>query len=147
MQGIWGWPVTCKTPLSEDAAEAPAAPVRPAPPFVKRQWKVLYDFDSAFLFSRDTRLVSQAAEYAVASKAKRIEIVAQRGTTLLSNGKVLVEGEAIAARRADRVVALLKGLGADPTSVNVRVVSAPPQPNGKTDPESRACLACRPGLA
>ena len=119
------------------AAPPPAPPVRPTPPFSEREWKVLYDFDSAFLFSKDTRMVNQAADYAVASKAKRIEIVAHRGATLLSNGKVLVEGEAVAAQRAERVVDLLKGLGADPASVNVRVVSAPPQPDGKTDPESR----------
>ena len=119
------------------AAAAPAAPERLVPPFVERQWKVLYDFDSAFLFSRDTRTVSQAAEYAVASKAKHIDIVAGRGATLLSSGKVLVEGEAIAKQRAERIVTLLKGLGADPASVNVRVVSAPPQPDGKTDPENR----------
>jgi hypothetical protein len=119
------------------AAAPPAARERLAPPFGEREWKVLYDFDSAFLFSRDTRTVSQAAEYAVASKAKHIEIVANRGATLLSSGKVLVEGEAVAAQRADRVVTLLKGLGADPASVNVRVISAPPQPDGKTDPESR----------
>ena len=118
-------------------AAPPAPPARPAPPFVQREWKVLYDFDSAFLFSRDTRVVSQAAEYAVAAKAKQIEIVAHRGATLLSNGKVLVEGEAVAAQRAERVVALLKGLGVASDSVNVRVVSAPPQPDGKTDPESR----------
>jgi len=120
------------------ATATPAPPVRPAPPFGEREWKVLYDFDSAFLFSRDTRTVSQAVEYAVASKAKRIEIVARRGATLLTNGKVLVEGEAVAGQRAERVVALFKGLGADPASVNVRVVSVPPQPDGKTDPESRA---------
>jgi outer membrane protein OmpA-like peptidoglycan-associated protein len=125
------------TRQSRAAAEPPAIPTRPAPPFVEREWKVLYDFDSAFLFSRDTRTVNQAADYAVASRAKRIEIVAHRGATLLSNGKVLVENEAIAAQRAERVVALLKGLGAEPASLNVRVVSAPPQPNGKTDPESR----------
>lgn len=118
-------------------APAPPAPERPAPPFVEREWKILYDFDSAFLFLRDTRTVSQAAEYAVASKAKRIEIVAHRGATLLSNGKVFVESETIAAERAERVVALLEGLGADPTSVNVHVVSTPLQPDGKTDPESR----------
>jgi len=118
-------------------AAPPAPPVRPAPPFVEREWKVLYDFDSAFLFSRDTRTVSQAAEYAVASKAKRIEIEAHRGATLLSNGKVLVEGETIAAQRAERVVTLLKGLGADPASVNVRVVSTPPRPDGNTDPQTR----------
>jgi len=106
-------------------------------PFVEREWKVLYDFDSAFLFSKDTRTVNQAADYAIAAKAKRIEIVAHRGATLLSNGKVLVEGEAIAARRAESVVTLLKGLGAEPASVNVRVVSVAPTPDGKTDPESR----------
>jgi hypothetical protein len=119
------------------AAAAPAAPVRPVPPFDEREWKILYDFDSFFLFSRDTRTVNQAADYAIASKAKHIEIVAHRGATLLSNGKVLVEGEAVATQRADHVVTLLKGLGADPASVNVRVASAPPQPDGKTDPESR----------
>jgi hypothetical protein len=119
-------------------AAAPAPPARPTPPFGEREWKILYDFDSAFLFSRDTRTVNQAADYAIAAKAKHIEIVARRGATLLSSGKVLVEGEAIAAQRAERVVTLLKGLGADPASVNVRVVSTPPQPDGKTNPESRA---------
>ena len=119
------------------ATAAPAAPERLAPPFGDREWKILYDFDSSFLFSRDTRTVSQVAEYAVASNAKHIEIVARRGATLLSSGKVLVEGEAVAAQRAEHVVTLLKGLGADPASVNVRVVSAPPQPDGKTDPENR----------
>ena len=118
-------------------AGPPAAPERLVPPFSEREWKVLYDFDSAFLFSRDTRTVSQAAEYAIASKAKRIEIVARRGATLLSSGKVFVEGEAIAVQRAERVMTLMKGLGADAASLNVRVISAPPQPDGKTDPESR----------
>jgi outer membrane protein OmpA-like peptidoglycan-associated protein len=98
---------------------------------------VLYDFDSAFLFSKDTRVVNQAADYAIAAKAKRIEIVAHRGATLLSNGKVFVESEKIAAKRADSVATLMKGLGADAASVNVQVVSAPPKPDGKTDPETR----------
>ena len=119
------------------AAAPPAAPDRPVPPFVEREWKVLYDFDSAFLYSRDTRTVSQAAEYAVASKAKHIDVVARRGATLLSNGKLLVEGESIANQRAERVATLLRGLGTDPASVNIQVVSAPPQPDGKTDSENR----------
>lgn len=115
----------------------PAPPARPTPPFSEREWKVLYDFDSAFLFSKDTRTVNQAADYANATKAKRIEIVAHRGATLLSNGKVFVEAERIAAQRADSVMTLIKGLGADPASVNVRAVSTPPQPDGKTDSETR----------
>jgi len=128
-------PSTRQAPVIPTAP--PAAPERPAPPFTEREWKVLYDFDSAFLYSRDTRAVNQAADYAVAAKAKRIDIVARRGATLLSNGKTLVESEAIAAQRAERVAALLRGLGADPVSLKVQVVSASPQPNGKTDPESR----------
>jgi len=127
-------PSTRQAPVTAAPTEAPD---RPVPPFVEREWKVLYDFDSAFLFSRDTRTISQAAEYAVASKAKHIDIVAGRGATLLSSGKVLVEGEAMANQRADRVVTLLKGLGADPASLNVRIVSVPPKPDGKTDPENR----------
>jgi hypothetical protein len=128
-------PSTRQAPVTP--ALAPAPPQRPQPPFTEREWKVLYDFDSAFMFLRDTRAVNQAADYAVAAKAKRIEVEAHRGATLLSNGKVLVENEAIAAQRAERVVALLKGLGAEPASVNVRVVTTPSQPDGKTDPESR----------
>ena len=44
----------------------PPAPEKLAPPFTQREWKILFDFDSSFLFSRDTRAVNQAADFAIA---------------------------------------------------------------------------------
>src|ERR1051325_4292786 len=52
----------------------PPAPEKLAPPFTQREWKILFDFDSSFLFSRDTRAVNQAADFAIAAKAKSVEI-------------------------------------------------------------------------
>jgi hypothetical protein len=70
---------------------APPAPEKFSPPFSARAWRILYDFDSDFLFLRDTRTVTQAAEFAIAAKAKSIEITAQRAAVLLSNGRTLTE--------------------------------------------------------
>jgi hypothetical protein len=69
-------------------------PARPAPPFVEREWKVLYDFDSAFLFSRDTRTVNQAADYASRPKrnASRLWRIAVR--RCFPTERSFVEGEA-----------------------------------------------------
>jgi hypothetical protein len=105
------------------------------PPFREREWKIQYDFDSSFLFSRDTRMVSQAAEFAIAAKAKSVEITAQRGATLLSNGKTVTENAAIAAERAEKVATLLRGLGTEGASIKVRVV-----PEAVSVPESRMVL-------
>jgi outer membrane protein OmpA-like peptidoglycan-associated protein len=116
---------------------APPAPQKPAPPFTQREWKILFDFDSSFLFSRDTRAVNQAADFAMAAKAKSVEITAQRGATLLSNGKILTESATVSAERAEKVAALLRGLGTDAASVKIRVVSEVPKTNGVSDSENR----------
>ncbi len=115
----------------------PPAPQKLAPPFTEREWKILFDFDSSFLFSRDTRAVNQAADFASAAKAKSVEITAQRGATLLSNGKVLTESATISAERAEKVAALLRGLGTDAASVKIHVVSDVPKTNGVSDSENR----------
>jgi outer membrane protein OmpA-like peptidoglycan-associated protein len=116
---------------------APPAPEKLAPPFTQREWKILFDFDSSFLFSRDTRAVNQAADFAIAAKAKSVEITAQRGATLLSNGKILSETAAVSAERAEKVAALLRGLGTDAASVKIHIVSGVPKPNGVSDSENR----------
>jgi outer membrane protein OmpA-like peptidoglycan-associated protein len=116
---------------------APPAPQKLAPPFTEREWKILFDFDSSFLFSRDTRAVNQAADFAIAAKAKSVEITAQRGATLLSNGKVLTESGAISAERAEKVAALLRGLGTDAASLKIQVVSGVPTTDGVSDSENR----------
>ena len=116
-----------------------AAPPREilAAPFSEREFRITYDFDSAFLFSRDTRVVSQAATYANAAKAKTVEITVHRGASLLSNGRTMTENEAIAAQRAERVVDILKGLGTDPASIQVRIAPEVAKPDGLTDPQNR----------
>ena len=116
---------------------APPAPERLAPPFREREWKILYDFDSSFLFSRDTRVVNQAADFAIAAKAKSVEITAQRGATLLSNGKTLTESATIATERAEKVAALLRGLGTDAAALKINVVPGVPKSNGVSDSENR----------
>ena len=128
-------PSTRQAPVTPAAVTAPG---KPEPPFREREWKILYDFDSAFLFSRDTRMVSQVAEYAIAAGAKTVEITAQRGASLLSNGKVLTEKEAIASQRAEKVAEMLRGLGTDTASVKIRIVPGTATPDGLNDPQNRA---------
>ena len=112
---------------------APPPPERFTAPFSERQWQVNFDFDSAYLNFRATRMLSQVAEFTTASKAKTVELVAQRTTTLLSNGKTITEAEAVSSKRGAAVADLLKGLGVDAGSIKIRSVTSVPQPGGTTD--------------
>jgi len=114
-----------------------AAPERQTGPFTERSFNILYDFDSSFLFSRDTRVVNQAASYAMAAKAQSVEITAHRAASLLSNGRMLTENETVATQRAGKVADLLRGLGTDPASIKVRVAPDVAKPDGISDPQNR----------
>lgn len=118
-------------------AGGPAPQPRLTGPFTERVFNILYDFDSSFLFSRDTRVVNQAASYATAAKAGSVEITAHRAASLLSDGRTLTEDEAIAAQRAARVAGLLRGLGTDPASIKVRIAPDVAKPDGVSDPKNR----------
>jgi outer membrane protein OmpA-like peptidoglycan-associated protein len=117
---------------------APPPPERFTAPFSERQWKLLFDFDSAYLNLRATRTVSQVAEFTRAAQAKSVEVAAQRASTLLSNGKTITEAEAVTAKRAAAVAELLKGLGVDANSIKIRTVASAAKPNGSTDADNRA---------
>jgi hypothetical protein len=132
-------PSTRQAPVIPGGAPAPAKP-KPellTGPFTEREFEITYDFDSAFLFSKDTRVVSQAATYATAANAKTVEITAHRAASLLSNGRTMTESEAIAARRAGGVVDILKGLGTNAASIKVQIVPDVVKPDGVTDPRKR----------
>jgi outer membrane protein OmpA-like peptidoglycan-associated protein len=124
-------PSTRQAPVSV----APVEPKKPEPPFAEREFIIHYDFDSDFLFARDTRELTDIAEYARVSKAQKIEVVGYRGATLLSQGTVLTEKPQVAQLRAERVAQVLKGLGA-PASV-ARWIAEPATPAGDADYESR----------
>jgi outer membrane protein OmpA-like peptidoglycan-associated protein len=128
-------PSTRQAPVVVGGAPAPQG--RRTGPFTERSFNILYDFDSAFLFSRDTRVANQAATYATAAKAKSVEITAHRAASLLSNGRILTENEAIAAQRAGKVSDLLRGLGTDPASIKVTIAPDVAKPDGVSDPQNR----------
>jgi len=129
-------PSTKQAPVVAGAAFAPRAPQRPPDVLSsEREFRITYDFDSAFLFSRDTRVVSQAAT--LAARARTIEITAHRGASPLSNGRVMTEKEEIAAQRAERVVDILKGLGTDPSTIKVHISPEVAKPDGINDPQNR----------
>ena len=106
-------------------------------PFALREWKILFDYDSSFLFARDARSVTLAADFAVAAKAKTVEVTAYRGATLLSNGKTITEQESIATERAKNVADMLVGLGVPAAIVTFHAVSEVAPANGIDDASRR----------
>jgi outer membrane protein OmpA-like peptidoglycan-associated protein len=129
-----------KRPAGPSTRQAPVStaavpPKKPEPPFLEREFVIQYDFDSDFLFARNTRQLTDIAEYARVSRAQKIEVTGYRGSTMLSNKNVLIEKANVSRLRAERVAEVLKGLGT-PASV-VRWISEPAAANGATDYESR----------
>ena len=124
-------PSTRRAPVSIAAVP----PKKPEPPFLEREFLIRYDFDSDFLFARDTRQLNDIAEYARVSKAQTIEVVGYRGSTLLSNGDLLIEKANVSRLRAERVAEVLKGLGAPASAV--RWIAEPAAAKGANDYESR----------
>jgi outer membrane protein OmpA-like peptidoglycan-associated protein len=124
-------PSTRQAPVS--TAEVP--PKKPEAPFLEREFTIHYDFDSDFLFARNTRELTDIAEYARVSKAKAVEVTGHRASTLLSNGKLLIEGTNVSRLRAERVAEVLKGLGT-PAS-EVRWISESAAATGAADYENR----------
>ena len=129
-----------KRPAGPSTRQAPVStadvtPKKPEPPFEEREFIIQYDFDSDFLFARNTRQLTDIAEYALVSKAQTVEVVGYRGSTLLSNGNLLIEKADVSRLRAERVAEVLKGLGA-PASL-VRWIAEPAPAHGAKDYESR----------
>jgi outer membrane protein OmpA-like peptidoglycan-associated protein len=129
-----------KRPAGPSTRQAPVStaavpPKKPEPPFGEREFRIQYDFDSDFLFARDTRQLTDIAEYARVSEAQTVEVVGYRGSTLLSNGDLLIEKANVSRLRAERVAEVLKGLGTPASAV--RWIGEPAAANGATDYESR----------
>lgn len=129
-----------KRPAGPSTRQAPVStaavpPKKPEPPFTEREFVIHYDFDSDFLFARDTRQLVNIAEYARVCKAHTVEVTGYRGATRLSEGTVLTEKPTVAQLRAERVAEVLKGLGAPASAV--KWVSEPTAATGNADYENR----------
>lgn len=129
-----------KRPAGPSTRQAPVStaavpPKKPEPPFLEREFIVQYDFDSDFLFARNTRELTDIAEYARVSHAQTVEVTGYRSSTLLSNGHLLIEKANVSQLRAERVAEVLKGLGTPASAV--RWVSEPAAANGASDYTTR----------
>lgn len=82
-----------------------------SPPYQPRTFTVYFDFDSEYMPSRSTRVVTEVMRYAKAVNAKQVEITAHRGSALLSNGRTLTELESLPEIRAKNIHVALEDIG------------------------------------
>lgn len=98
-------------------------PAPPQPPFATKTFNVPYDFNATVGF-KTPRFLTPIYNYADLAKATRIEITGYRAAVKLSDGKVLMEDEGLARRRAEQVEHLLRGAGLTQPQYKVRWVDA-----------------------
>jgi hypothetical protein len=83
----------------------------PPPPYATTEFLVGFDFNHAFLAKRMEIPAELAARYAIAADAREVILEAGYGSTLLSNGEVLVEDRAILDRRIDLIMTAFADIG------------------------------------
>jgi hypothetical protein len=98
---------------------------------------IFFDFDNDFLSLHTTTAVQRIADQFKRIGASSIEVTAFRGASKLSNGTVMVEQQAIAAARSNKVREILAGLGVPEAALKVSVNPAPAEADGLDDPLSR----------
>jgi hypothetical protein len=119
----------------EGAAPAPA-PAKAAPPTGPKEFALQYDFDMPVM-GRHSAVLSQIVEYAKAIGAGRLQVAAYRGSTLLSDGRVMTETAGIAEARAKEIVELLRGAGLTQVAIDVAPQHEPARATGVDDWRSR----------
>ncbi len=135
----------CSTMLpAEDGIEAPppiAAPRGPAPSWVKvaapGDVTLYFDFDNDFFSVHVTVALTNLAKDVADTKASRVEVTGFRAASLLSNGKLLTEREAIGSIRARKVADTLAGLGVPAGLITVNATTQAQLADGVNDPWSR----------
>ena len=98
---------------------------------------VRFDFDNDYMTARNTAQVSAAARYAVLNHAGKIEVKGYRATTLLSDGKPLVEKAGVARARAEKVATALREIGAAPNAIKVAWSDEATRGDGREDYQNR----------
>ena len=119
----------------EGSAPTPT-PAKTAPATGPREFVLQYDFDMPVM-GRHAAVLSQIVEYAKAVGARRLRVTASRGSTLLSDGRVMTENAGIAEARAKEMVELLRGAGLTQAAVYVEVPREPERATGVDDWRSR----------
>ena len=107
----------------------------PRPTALPKAFTLQYDFDSTVAF-RHAGALQQIQEAVQKGKATHVDITAYRASSLLSNGKTLVERDDIGRRRAEQLAGLLKDAGLTSVAYQVRWQDAP-APDGQNDAAAR----------
>lgn len=89
-----------------------------SPPYEPRSYTVYFDFDSEYMPSRSTRVVTEVMRYATAINAKKVTVTARRGSALLSNGRKLAEQERFPEIRAKKIHEALADLGVAASTIS-----------------------------
>lgn len=119
---------------------ARTAQAEPAPVSGPREFVVLYDFNNRIWNVRATQPMQQARDYALAAHARKVEVVAYRGASLLSDGTVYAEDNGVAEMRAKQLGEILQGVGVPASALSVRWDETPQPANGIDDPQRRKAV-------
>ena len=119
----------------EGSAPTPT-PAKTTPATGPREFVLQYDFDMPVM-GRHAAVLSQIVEYAKTIGARRLQVAAYRGSTLLSDGRVLTEAAGIALARAKEMVELLRGAGLTQVAIDVAPQHEPARATGVDDWRSR----------
>lgn len=107
------------------------------PPYTQRTYTVYFDFDSEYMPSRSTRVVTEVMRYSTAINAKRVEIMGRRGSALLTNGQELVEMASLPETRVKKIHEALVDLGVKASTISSKWTDQPEKPDGVDDYETR----------
>lgn len=107
------------------------------PPFVTKTFSVYFDFDDYYMPTRATRVVTEAMRYATASEATHVQVIAYRGSALLTNGERLIERDSTLAHRTRMISDALVDIGVPTDAVRTSEDIQPTEPDGIDDFETR----------
>lgn len=136
------WGKSTAVPLPPDPSRSPAAIKAKMERMAaaKETWEfvVPYFFDSNYLpFPAEQATVDQAADYAVMTNARRVEVVGYRGSVILSNGEIMTERAGLAEQRARKVADILRDFGVPDSALKVSWKEEPEHSGGVRDYEKR----------
>ena len=114
----------------------PSASAALKPPYGPRSFEVFYDVDM-LVMGRHSSLLTEIFDYAQKIPHAQLRVEAGRGSTRLSNGRVLTERQGIARARAEEIAELFEGAGVARSAIHVTWRDDPEPADGIDDWRSR----------
>jgi outer membrane protein OmpA-like peptidoglycan-associated protein len=118
----------------------------PPGPYSDTTFVVWFSFGSTFVGQDSQQTVEKAAKYAIASKAKRVEIFGFAARSKLDDGSMMVEDAALADKRASEVSIALAGIGVNRSIIKISPHMLIQSADGIHDAENRHVLITISGV-